>query len=94
MRIIHSKVCKHFAVQTDVLFSELAHELGVSHAILTCSGIDSLDPECTEITFLGLTVTVSISESFLIGVLCYRPDILSGKEITAGLLKDFLAACP
>ena len=45
---VHGEVCENLAVQTDVLLAYLAHELGVSHAILACSGIDTLDPERTE----------------------------------------------
>ena len=70
------------------------HELRVGDAVLTGSGVDSLDPESAEVTLLGLAVTVSVGETFLVSVLRYSPDILSGEEITAGSLENLLAASP
>ena len=92
--IVHREVGEDFAVETDVLLGEAAHELGISEAVLTCGSVDTLDPEGAELSLLGLAVTVSIGETFLVGVLCYRPNVLPGKEITAGSLKNLLAACP
>ena len=94
LRVVHGEVGENLAVETDVLLGELAHELRVGDAVLTGSGIDSLDPESAECTLLGLTVTISVGETFLVGVLRYGPDILSGEEITAGSLKNLLAASP
>ena len=92
--VVHGEVSENLAVETDVLLRELAHELRVRDAVLTGGGVDSLDPEGTEITLLGLAVTVSVGETFLVSVLRYSPDILSGEEITAGSLKNLLAASP
>lgn len=92
--VVHGEVGENLAVETDVLLRELAHELRVRDAVLTRGRVDSLDPEGTESTLLGLTVTVSVSETFLVSVLRYCPDILSGEEITAGSLKNLLAASP
>ena len=94
LRVVHGEVGENLAVKTDVLLGELAHELRVGDAVLTGSGIDSLDPESAECTLLGLTVTIGVGETFLVGVLRYGPDILSGEEITAGSLKNLLAASP
>lgn len=92
--IVHSEVSENLTVKTDVLLGELAHKLGVRDAVLTGGGIDSLNPEGTESTLLGLAVTVGVGETFLVSVFRYSPDILSGKEITAGSLKNLLAASP
>ena len=94
LRIVHGKVCENLTVQTNVLLSDASHELRISHTVLTCGSVDSLDPECAECTLLVLTVTVCIGKTLLIGVLCYRPYVLSSEEITAGSLKNLLAACP
>ena len=94
LRVVHGEVGENLAVETDVLLSELAHELRVGDAVLTGSGVDSLDPESAEATLLGLAVTVSVGETFLVSVLRYSPDILSGEEITAGSLENLLAAGP
>ncbi len=94
LRVVHGEVGENLAVEADVLLRELAHELRVGYPVLTRGGVDSLDPECTEITLLGLTVTIGVSETFLVSVLSNSPDILSGEEITAGSLKNLLAASP
>ena len=92
--VVHREVGEDFAVETDVLLGEAAHELGISEAVLTCGSVDTLNPEGAELSLLGFTVTVSISETFLIGVLCYRPNIPAGQEIAASLLENLLAARP
>ena len=76
LRIIHSKVCQDFAVETDILLGQLTHELRISYTVLTCGGIDSLDPKSAEVALLCFTITVCIGETFLIGVLCNRPNVL------------------
>ena len=94
LRIVHGEIGENLAVEADVLSIELAHELRVGHTVLTCSSIDTLDPECAEVALLGPAVTVSIGETFLVGVLGYGPNVLSCEEITAGSLENLLAACP
>lgn len=94
LRVVHGEIGENLAVETDVLLRKLAHELRVGDAVLTGSGVDSLDPESAEVTLLGLAVTVSVGETFLVSVLRYSPDILSGEEITAGSLENLLAASP
>ena len=76
LRIIHSEVSKDLTVKTDILLCQLAHELRISDTVLTCGSIDSLDPESAEIALVGLAVTISIGETFLVGVLGYGPDVL------------------
>ena len=92
--IVHGEVGENLAVETDILLRELAHELGIGNTVLTGGGVDPLDPKGAEIALLGLAVTVSVSQTFLVSVLRYGPDILSGEEITAGSLKNLLAASP
>ena len=62
--------------------------------VLTGGGVDPLDPEGAEVALLGLAVTVGVSQTFLVSVLSYGPDIPSGEEITAGSLENLLAASP
>ena len=92
--IVHSKVCQHFPVETDVLRGDTAHELGIGHPVLTGGSVDTLDPEGAELSLLRFSVTVGIGETFFVGVLCNRPDVLPGKEIAAGFAENLLAACP
>ena len=92
--VVHGEVGKHLAVETDVFLRELAHELGIGDAVLTASGVDTLDPKSAEVALLGLTVTVCVGETFLVGVLRNRPNILSRQEVATGSLEDLLAARP
>ena len=75
LRIIHSEVGENLAVQTYILFCELAHKLGIRHSVLAGSCVYPLNPQCAEFAFFNLTVAVSVCETFLVGVLRYRPDI-------------------
>ena len=75
--VVHCQVGEDFAVQADVLGAELAHELGVGDTILTRCSVDTLDPEGAEVALLGLAVAIGVGETFLVGVLCNCPDILS-----------------
>ena len=92
LRIVHGEVSENLAVQTYVLSVNCTHKLGVSHTVLTCSGIDTSDPESAEIALFVLAVAVCIGQTFLIGVLGNRPDVFPAEEITAGLFQDFFAA--
>ena len=92
LRVVHSEIGEDLAVQTDVLLAELAHELGVRHSVLAGGSVDTLDPKGAEIALLGPTVTISVGETFLVGVFGYGPNILPGEEVTAGSLENLLAA--
>ena len=75
LRIVHSKVCQDFTVETDILLGQLTHKLRIIHTVLTCGCVDSLYPKSAEIALLGLAVAISIGETFLVGVLRYGPNI-------------------
>ena len=94
LRIIHGKVCQHFTVQSDVLLGKFTHKLRIRETVLTCGGVDSLDPKGAEVALLGPAVTVCVGETFLIGVLRNRPNVLSRQEVATGSLEDLLAARP
>ena len=92
--IVHGEVSKNLTVETDILLGEFAHELGIGDPVLTRGGVDPLDPKGAEVALLGLAVAIGVSQTFLISVLRYGPDILSGEEISAGSLENLLAASP
>ena len=90
LRIIHGEVSKNLAVETNVLLCNLTHKLRVSHTVLTCGSVDSLNPKCAEFAFLVLAVTIGVSQTFLVGVLRYRPDIFFDRKLPRVLLRIFL----
>ena len=92
--IIHCQVCQNLAVEADVLLRETAHELGVGETVLAGGGVDALDPQGAELTLFRFSVTVCVGETFFVGVLRNRPNVLPGEEVAASLGKDLLAACP
>ena len=92
--IVHGEVSKNLTVETDILLGEFAHELGIGDPVLTRGGVDPLDPKGAEVALLGLAVAIGVSQTFLISVLRYGPDVLSGEEISAGSLENLLAASP
>jgi len=94
LRIIHGKVRQHLTVETDVLLGEFTHKLRIRETVLTCGGVDSLDPKRAEIALLGTAVTVCVGETFLVGVLRNRPNIPSRQEVATGSFEDLLAARP
>ena len=92
--VVHGEVGEGLAVDGDACLVDGTHQLAVRHAFHAGSGVDTLNPESAEIALLGPSVTVSVGKTFLIGVLCNGPDVLSGEEITAGSLENLLAARP
>jgi len=92
--IVHGEVGENLTVETDILLGEFAHELGIGDPVLTRGGVDPLDPKGAEVALLGLAVAIGVSQTFLVSVLRYGPDVPSGEEISAGSLKNLLAASP
>lgn len=89
--VIHRQVSEDLTIDLDTLLVEHAHELRVGEPLLTCSCIDTLDPEGTESALLDLTIAVSVGKTLLPGILSYRPDITTCAIVATGLLEDSLA---
>ena len=92
-RIVQSEVGQHFAVDLDTSLVQLVHEHAVRHIVLAHCCVDTDDPQAAEVTLLVPSVAIRIGLSFFVGVFRHSPDILSGSELTFGLLEDFLAPC-
>ena len=92
-RIVQSEVGQHFAVDLDTSLVQLVHEHAVRHVILADGCVDTDDPQAAEVTLLVPSVAISVGLSFFVGVFRHSPDVLSGSELTFGLLEDFLAPC-
>jgi len=85
VRFIHRQVGQNLAVQLITTFIDLAHEHRVGYPVLVAGGIDPDNPESPEMSLLGSSVTISIPQSFFVGVLGYCPNISTGTEIPARL---------
>ena len=61
--VMHSDIGQHFAVDLDGSLLQAIGELAVRQAASACTGVDTRDPQLTELTLLLATVTVSILTS-------------------------------
>ena len=91
--IVHSEVGKHLAVELDVVLVKFAHKDGVRDAVDAATGVDTVDPQRTELALLVLTVTVSVGLTFFPFILGNGPYIFTSAPITLGAVEDFLSAC-
>jgi hypothetical protein len=91
--IVHRKISKRFAVERYIAGVNFTHELRVRHSMLTGSSVNTLNPECTEVAFLGLAVAVCVLKSFFDSVFGNCPYVFAGTEITLGKLEDLFPLC-
>ena len=90
-RVVQGQVGQDFTVDFDTGFVQLVNEHAVGHVVFTDGCVDTDDPQGSEVTLLVPSVAIGIGLSLLVGVFRHSPDILSGSELTFGLLEDFLA---
>lgn len=93
VRVVDCEVSKNLTVDFNTILVESTHELAVAQVIETCSSIDTLNPQSTEVTLLITTVAISIGETLLISILRNGPDILTGTIVTLGLLQKSCSLC-
>lgn len=89
LRIVHSQVGKHFAVDVDVGILELAHERRIGHAVLADACVDSLYPERAKFALLGFAIAVGILPSFFDGIFRDGPYIFAAAKVTFGVFEHF-----
>ena len=82
--IVEGEVGEHLAVDLYACFVNETHELRVAEILHAGGGVDTLNPERTEVTLLVLTVAVGVGKTLFPSVLGYGPYILTASEVTAG----------
>ena len=65
LRLVHSQVGQHLAVELDALGVEFADELRIGQTVSADTGIDTGDPQRTESPLLELAVCISILQTLL-----------------------------
>jgi hypothetical protein len=85
LRMIHSQVGQNFPVDDDVFGMKQSHEFGIAEVERTNTCIDTGDPETPESPFLGTTVTIGVTQAFLVSIFGYCPDIFSPAELAFDL---------
>lgn len=91
-RIVKSEVGEHLAVHLDTALVEEAHQLRVAEVVHTGSGVDTLDPESTEVAFFVFAVAVSVGKTFFPCVLSYGPYVAAAAKVASCKFEDFFAA--
>ncbi len=91
--VVESEVGEDLAVDLDTALVDETHQLGVAEVVHAGSGIDTLNPECTEVVLLILAVAVSISKTFFPGVFSYGPYITAAAIVASCKFEDFFTTC-
>lgn len=91
--IVHGQVGKHLTVDFDAGFVDEAHEAAVREVLEAGSGVDTLYPECAEVTFFLLTVAVSVGQTFFPSIFGDCPYVLAATIIATREFEDFFATC-
>ena len=89
--VVEGEVGENLTINLDACLVDEAHKLGIRKTLHAGSGVDTLDPESTEVALLVLAVAVSIGEAFLPSVFGNGPHVLTAAIITACEFEDFLA---
>jgi len=92
--VIHGQVGQYLSVKFYVVFVNLTHEGGIAHAMLTGTGIDSLNPQAAKLTLSLLAIPVSVQPRLLNLVFGYSPHILLTPEVALGKLHHALSSGP
>ena len=57
-RVIHGQIGKNLTVQFDIVSLEFSHELRIRHSVLACPGVNTRDPQGSEISLFCTTIAV------------------------------------
>ena len=91
--IVHGQVGEHLTVDFDTGFVDEAHKLAVRKIFHSCSGVDTLYPECAEVAFLLFAVAIGIGQTFFPCIFRYCPNVSAATIITAGKFQNFFSFC-
>ena len=92
--VVHGQVGENLAVQPHVGFVHLAHKYRVRHTVEAATGVDTLDPQRAELSFLAFSVTICVLLAFFPFVFGYCPNVFTSAPISFGAVEDFFSACP
>ena len=91
--MVHSQIGQYLTVNFDTSLVKQTHQLGIRESLQTGSSVDTLNPQCAEVSLFGLTVTECIGQTLLPSILGNGPNILSCTKVTSGQLQNFLSSC-
>ena len=91
--VIDSQFRQHFAVNLDTSFGQASDESAVGQAILTSCCVDTNDPELTEFSLLGSTVSSSVVESLHNQFVCFSELGVTSASVALSQFQNFLMSC-
>lgn len=93
-RFVNRHVSQDFSIEFDSLFLETAHEFAVGRSVHTGRGIDSNDPERTEITLFPLPIPVGIGTPTPEGIMSGTDTVFPLSKLSGSGLKYFFSSAP
>src|SRR5690606_24161280 len=87
---IHGQISQHFTVNFNHGFFQAIDELAVRQTVQTGTGVDTRDPQLTELTLTLTTVTVSVLTGFDYGLFGNTEYTAASAIVTFSLLQNFL----
>jgi hypothetical protein len=90
--IEHGQVGQHLAINLDRSLLQTVHEHAVWQAMLTCSRIDTRDPQCAELALPLAAVTIGILPRLHHRFFGDAIDAVAAAAVTLGLVQNFLVA--
>ena len=82
--VVEGEVGENLTINLDACLVDEAHKLGIRKTLHAGSGVDTLDPESTEVALLVLAVAVSVGKTFFPSVLGDSPYVTAATKVTAG----------
>ncbi len=89
--IIYSQFSQHLAIHLDAGILQAVHHTAVGQAVHTSGGIDTHDPQATEISLAETTAGVGVGKGLHNGFSSRTILLGLGAKITFGKLEDFAA---
>ena len=85
---MNCQISENLTVNFNAGFGQTVNHTSISQAVVTCSGINPLNPEATEIALADTSVAIGILPRFCDSLLGNFNGIFTTPIITLGFIKD------
>ena len=82
--MVDGKVCKHFPVDTDLLFIESGYQTRIGDVVQPCSSIDTGDPQRAKLALLCPTMAVRVRPGLVDVMFRNGVDLAAGTPVSFG----------
>jgi len=90
VRITHSQICQHLAVEQDPVFLHTVYQATVGSPIQPGCRIDPCDPQSPQIALACPTVSIRIPQAFQHGFIRPPEQTMAGPKLAFHHLQDFM----